>query len=248
MDMITSRQNPHIALLRALGRDGGRRRALGRFVLDGEKLLREAVGAGAAVESVLWTEGTDFPVPCPSQYASPRELVEYASPVIESPGPVFTVRIPEGNGPGPIGRAIVLESVQDPGNVGTVVRTADALGVDTVILTGECADLYSPKTARATMGAVFRQRVLECPLEDLPALLRPEGIPLYGAALDAGAADIRDLDLGRCAVAVGNEGRGLSARLLELCEKKLIIPIAPASESLNAAMAATLIMWEMVRR
>ena len=141
----------------------------------------------------------------------------------------------------------MLENVQDPGNVGTVIRTANAFRIGAVILCGCCADLYAPKTVRATMGAIFRQRVLTAEREELPALLRKNGLPLYGAALSASSQDIHTLDLHRSAVAVGSEGKGLSEELLSLCAKQLIIPMNPDSESLNAAVAASVIMWEMFR-
>jgi TrmH family RNA methyltransferase len=140
---------------------------------------------------------------------------------------------------------IVLENVQDPGNVGTVLRTADAFGMDLVVLCGACADPYNPKTVRASMGAVFRQPVARTDTAGLQALLG--GLPLYGAALAEDAADIRALPKTGLAVAVGNEGGGLTPELLSLCRGTAIIPMRPQTESLNAGVAAAVIMWEMVR-
>ena len=114
----------------------------------------------------------------------------------------------------------------------------------TPILTGGCADLYHPKTVRSTMGAIFRQTVLEIELPRLADFLHDQKLPLYGAALAEDAASIRGMDLRGTALAVGSEGRGLSAELLALCEKKIIIPMRPDSESLNAAVAASVLMWE----
>ena len=135
---------------------------------------------------------------------------------MHSPGPVFTVRIPAMRLPQPLRRVIVLEGVQDPGNVGTVIRTANALGMDAVVLTGACADLYGPKTVRATMGALFRQPVLTCATDELMQLLRANGLKLYGAALTDTAQDLRRVPLTPAAVAIGSEGRGLSAQLLAM--------------------------------
>ncbi len=142
---------------------------------------------------------------------------------------------------------MVLENVQDPGNVGTVLRTAAALGTELVILTGECADPWNPKTVRAAMGALFRQPLLQLSRAELAKRLREWELPLYGAALSPESADVRTVSLHRAAVAVGNEGNGLSEALLDMCEKKIIIPMTPGSESLNAAVAASLLMWEMAR-
>ena len=144
-------------------------------------------------------------------------------------------------------RYMVLDGVQDPGNVGTILRTADAFRADGLFLVNGCADLYNPKTVRATMGAIFRQRVWQMGAEEMKALLRENGLPLYGAALSDRAEDIRRLELRRAAVAVGSEGNGLSRELLAMCDGQMIIPMQPDSESLNAGVAASVIMWEMTR-
>lgn len=249
LERISSRQNAYIRHLRQLGTDGAYRRQQGQFLCDGLKTLREALAFGARVESILWKERAEPPegLDCPAQYLAPAELFDYASPMKNSPGPLFAVAIRGCGKPGRLSCALVLESVQDPGNVGTVIRTANAFGVGAVILTGDCADLYQPKTVRATMGAIFRQPVLCLERGALHALLKEQGLPLYGAALSESAEDIRRLPLRGCAVAVGSEGRGLSPELLALCDGQLIIPMRPDSESLNAAVAASVIMWEMTR-
>ena len=203
---------------------------------------------GAEILSVLWKEGGALSeIDCPVQAVAPAELFDYASAMKNSPGPLFTVRIPDDPEDGEIENAIILENVQDPGNVGTVLRTASAFCIGAVVLTGDCADLYGPKTVRATMGAIFRQRVLRLERDELGAWLEKHGLSLYGAALSKGAQDLRELDLGHAAVAVGSEGRGLSPELLALCRGEVIIPMDARSESLNAAVAAALLMWEMNR-
>ena len=248
MDRITSRKNAFIMQLRALASDAEARREQGAFVCDGLKLLGEAKENGAEILSVLWKEGGALSeIDCPVQAVAPAELFDYASAMKNSPGPLFTVRIPDDPEDGEIENAIILENVQDPGNVGTVLRTASAFSVGAVVLTGDCADLYGPKTVRATMGAIFRQRVLRLERDELPAWLEKHGLPLYGAALSKNARDLRELDLGRAAVAVGSEGQGLSPELLALCRGEVIIPMDARSESLNAAVAAAVLMWEMNR-
>ncbi len=179
------------------------------------------------------------------EWIAPEELFRYVSPLENSPGPLFTVSVPD-NEVRMVRSAIVLENVQDPGNVGTVLRTAAAFGIDAVVLCGDCADIYNPKTVRSTMGAVFRQYVYFCsdPLE----FAKKNGLKLYGAALRAGAADLRQADLSRAAVCIGNEGHGLSGELLDMCDGQLIIPMMPGAESLNAGVAASIAMWEMVRK
>ena len=144
-------------------------------------------------------------------------------------------------------RYVVLDGVQDPGNVGTILRTADAFRADGMFLVNGCADLYNPKTVRATMGAVFRCPVWNCDIPDLRRLLTNSGLPLYGAALRADTVDARTLDYSRCAIAIGSEGKGLSQALLAVCDQTVLIPMSDHCESLNAAMAATVLLWEAAR-
>ena len=249
MEKITSRKNKYISHLRSLGKDGAYRREQGEYLLDGIKLLGEALEKGAEIRSVLWKEQ---PLEQPGleaarQYIADEDLFDYASPMKNSPGPLFTVALPAEPEPEKIDRALVLENVQDPGNVGTVIRTARALGVETVIMLGACADVYSPKCARATMGAIFSQRICHMSLEELRSLADRQALPLYAAALSREAKDLRCLDLRQALVCIGSEGQGLSKELIELCDGELIIPMKPGSESLNAGVAAALVMWEMVR-
>ena len=247
MDTITSRKNAYIVHLRSLSCDAAYRQEKGEYLCDGHKLLTEAIAAGAEISSVLWKDAPMRDLPCKRQFCAPEELFDYASPMKNSPGPLFTVRMPLRQHEDTLRNAIVLENVQDPGNVGTVLRTAAAFGIDAVLLCGDCADLYSPKTVRATMGAIFRQRAFTLSREELTDLLRQSGLPLYGAALSERARDVRKVDITHSAVAVGSEGRGLSEDILALCEEQIIIPMDAHSESLNAAVAASVLMWEMAR-
>ena len=248
MDNITSRKNQYINHVRLLGSDSAYRREKGEFLCDGIKTIREALQFGAEVTSVLWkgrtetVEGLD----CEKQYLVPDELFDYASPMKNSPGPLFTVKERKYDA-GRVKNAIVLETVQDPGNVGTVIRSANAFDIGCVVLTGQCADLYSPKTVRSTMGAIFRQRVIRLDTEELPRWLEENSLVMYGAALSDKAVDARSVELSNAAVAVGSEGQGLSRRLLDMCRGEIIIPMNPESESLNAAVAASVLMWEMYR-
>ena len=249
MERITSRKNAVISRLRTLAKDAAFRRSEGEILCDGAKLLEEALHAGAEVRSVLWKEA---PSPLQSrltpgakEFCCPAELFDYASPMANSPGPLFTVCRREAELRTDAESILVLENVQDPGNVGTVIRTANAFGIDAVLLVGDCADCTSPKTVRATMGAIFRQSVLRMERKEMKAALDARGLRLYGAVLSERAQSICTLDLGRCAVAVGSEGKGLSGELRALCDGEIIIPMNPESESLNAAVAASVLMWEM---
>ncbi len=249
MDNISSRKNAYIAHVRALAADGDYRRERGEYLCDGVKTLLEAIRFGAEISSVLW-KGKPQEVEglcCRAQYVAPAELFDYASTMKNSPGPLFTVRISDARSNERIENAIVLENVQDPGNVGTVIRSANAFRIGAVILVGACADLYNPKTVRATMGAIFRQSVFTLDGDGLRELLGKNALRLYGAALSESAADIRSVPVANSAVAIGSEGRGLSREFLDMCDGEVIIPMNPDSESLNAGAAASVIMWEMAR-
>lgn len=244
---LHSRKNPVVAHLRKLGADRAYRLACGEYLCDGEKLLREALLWNAEITAVVWAGEAAIALDCPAQYTAERELLDYISPLKSAANVLFSVRMKTWDAEAQPGRTLVLETIQDPGNLGTILRTANALGIDTVLLTGDCADVYNPKTIRAGMGAVFRQRWHSMERVALGAYLRAHGLRLYGAALSERSGDIRSADLRSCAVAIGSEGQGLSEPLLSMCEGELIIPMRPQCESLNAAVAAAIVMWELTR-
>ena len=246
MEYLTSRKNNLIAHLRRLGTERDYRRSCGEYLCDGFKLLREAMLWNAEITAVLWSEEPELMPSCAAQYRVPPELLDYVSPLKHAEHVLFSVAIRPWPEHVP-GRTLVLETIQDPGNLGTILRTANALGMDSVILTGECADIYNPKTVRATMGAVFRQPFYEMELVAMRAFLRDHGKCLYGAALSDKANDIRSVNLHDAAVAIGSEGSGLSPAMRALCDGELIIPMREQCESLNAAVAAAIVMWELSR-
>ena len=246
MERLTSRKNPLISHLRRLGADRAYRQEQGEFLCDGEKLLYEALRWGAEITAVLWGYEPTERIACPQQYRAEKDLLDYVSPLKSAASVVFSARMKAWDDGTP-GKTLVLETIQDPGNLGTILRTANALGIDTVLLTGACADVYNPKTIRAGMGAVFRQRWLEMDRTAMKAYLDASGLRLYGAALSERSADIRSFSLENAAVAIGSEGQGLSDKLLSMCAGELIIPMNAQCESLNAAVAAAIIMWELAK-
>ena len=251
-ERITSRRNPLAVRLKRLGTDKKARRAEGRFLCEGVKLVEEALRWGAEVELLAAAEGAALPAGLPPdtrRVELPAELLDYVSTVDTPQGVLALCRTPETAPPAelPPGRYLVLDGVQDPGNVGTIWRTADAFGADAVILVNGCADPFSPKTVRSTMGACFRLPVWESDFDTLAARLKEAGVPLYTTALREDTADVRELDLSRAAVVIGSEGRGVSQQALDLCERTVKIPMRPRCESLNAAVAASVVLWEMAR-
>lgn len=248
MERITSRKNTKIQHLKRLGASKAYRTQCGEFLCDGEKLLSEAISNGIEVISVLYCgEAPEGIAAAQNIYMTQRDIIEYVSPMTSPQNVLFTCRMDAGTFTPQKGeKYIVLEEVQDPGNVGTIMRTARAMGYDCVLLLPGCADIFSPKTIRATMGAVFRQRV--CAIDyDCMDEMKSVGIKIYGAALAPDSRDIRDIDFSSFAVCIGSEGHGLSDALIEKCDEKIIIPMMKECESLNAAMAAGIIMWESVR-
>ena len=259
--VIESKQNTTLRHLARLARDKKYRRGTGEMVCEGEKLLYEALHSGAAVKTVLLCAGTDFGAAARDLIAKAETqgarlfeaapaLFAQASDVETPQGVVFSCAQPHRMAdelPRDLNGAVLLDGVQDPGNLGTILRTADAFALDAVILCEGCADPSAPKVVRATMGAAFRQPVYRMPLEEAAAVLRDRGLPLYAAALEPDSVPCTSLDLHSAAVVIGSEGRGVSARTLELCNRKLIIPMAGRAESLNAGVAASILIWEMTK-
>lgn len=252
MEQVTSRKNPLLMKVRKLAGGSGKvRREEQLYLGDGVKLLEEAVRWKAPLRTVVVSEGVSVPsVPDGVRViAVPEDVMESISPMQTPQGALFLCQLPDTAPPEQLTgqRYLVLDGVQDPGNVGTIWRTADGLGIDGIFLVEGCASPYHPKTVRASMGACFRMPVWECSREELVKLLGRSQLPLYATALREDTIDVREASMTRCAVVVGSEGQGVSQFLLEQSEKTLKIPMQERCESLNAAIAATIILWEMVR-
>ena len=147
-------------------------------------------------------------------------------------------------------RIVLLESVRDPANIGAVIRSAAALGVDRLILSADCADIYHPRAVRASMGALFNQRIDRVEsLPDTVSALREAGRRVFAAALDERAVRLGEFALreGDCVV-IGNEGHGLTAETIQACDHSVMIPMTDRAESFNAAVAASILMWEFSKQ
>ena len=264
MERISSRKNPMAIHLRKLGASRAYRDESGEFLCDGIKLLEDAVRSEAEITAVLTASQIPFPLPFDTRvYYADRGLIDTLSPLKNAQETLFTCKIPKicteeyssfripdsesvGTAQKITGTHILLDGVQDPGNVGTIIRTANAFGIDGVIMTGGCADPYNPKTIRASMGAIFRQSFCNLKLSDLAAM-RDAGVRFIATDLSEDSKDIRDADLRGSVIAIGSEGRGLSDEVLALCDARVTIPITAECESLNAAVAAAILMWETAR-
>ena len=212
---------------------------------DGTKLLAEALRWWDGLDTVLLTQQVEIDLPESVRlvYVS-QEIMEYVSPMQTPQGALFVCRLPEKKTFCPQPAMLLLDGLQDPGNLGTILRTADALNVPVALLEG-CADPYSHKVVRASMGAVFRTPVVQTTWDEAYAACKAAGIPVAVTALSENAEDIRSAQLSKMAVVIGSEGQGVRQQILDTADRQLIIPMNPNCESLNAAVAATIVMWQM---
>lgn len=255
--VITSRKNDAVKRFRELLREKSVRDAQGVFAVEGDHLCGELAKGGFRILTALMTENAAVKYPKTAAALGSagevvvisQEIAEYISDT-KAPQGLFAIAAkPHSDGiPDGAGRLVLLDGVQDPGNVGTILRTAEALGFDGAALSPECADIWSPKTLRASMGSVFR---LPCITGELPGIisgLKENGFLVYGSMLDSSAAKLGELEFPeRAAVVIGSEGAGISSATAKACDQAVYIPISGA-ESLNAGAAAAILLWELSKR
>ncbi len=256
-EKITSRENRIIKLCRKLRSGAKERREEGLFLAEGVRLCRETLEAGLGECTLLATPDAAEKYPWLTDKARltliTPELAGYISDTATPQGVFCLCPLPEEKklSPDPRGRYLLLDNLQDPGNLGTIIRGAEAFGITGLILSRGCPDCFSPKVLRSTMGSIFRQPVYRCgDLAEEVVRMRNTGIQTYAATLNPGAVGVQALENCRegLAVVVGNEGNGVSPQVIDACGAAVYIPMSPAIESLNAAAAATVIMWEMAGR
>ena len=242
---ITARKNPLLQQVRRLITSRKEREQAGLFVADGTKLLQEAVRFYPGLDTVILSDGVVANVPEHVKLIRvPEEVMASISPMETPQGALFLCRLPEKTAFLPKAGMLLLDGIQDPGNIGTILRTADALDIPVALLEG-CADPYSHKVVRASMGAVFRTPVIQTTWEEARAACAQAGIPIAVTALSDQSQDLRSAALNHMAVVIGSEGRGVRQEVLDAADVQLIIPMNPHCESLNAAIAAAIVMWQM---
>ena len=245
---ITARKNPLLQQVKKLLTSRKERETAGLFVADGTKLLQEAVRWYPGLDTVILSDGVEAEVPDHVRVIRvPEDVMASISPMQTPQGALFLCRLPEQKSLVPQPGMLILDGIQDPGNLGTILRTADALEIPVVLLEG-CADPYSHKVVRASMGAVLRNQPVQTTWEQLQAACRNAGILIGVTALSDRAKDLRDADLKQMAVVIGSEGQGVRQEILQSADAELIIPMNARCESLNAAVAATIVMWEMTTK
>ncbi len=241
---ITGRKNAFLQQVRRLVSSRKEREETGLFVADGTKLLCEAVKYWPGLDTVILSDGIEADIPARVKVIRvPEDVMASISPMETPQGALFLCRFPEKTEFAPKPGMLLLDGIQDPGNLGTILRTADALNVPVALLEG-CADPYSHKVVRASMGAVFRVPPVKTTWQAAKTACAEAGIPIGVTALSDRAKDLRDADLKRMAVVIGSEGQGARKEILDSADAELIIPMNPHCESLNAAVAATIVMWE----
>ena len=244
-EYISSRKNPLLQQVKRLLSSRKEREKAGLFVADGTKLLEEAVKHYPGLHTVILSEGVEANIPEGVRMVRvPEDVMASISPMEAPQGALFLCRLPEKTEFIPKPGMLLLDGIQDPGNIGTILRTADALEIPVVLLEG-CADPYSHKVVRASMGAAFRTPIVQGTWAQVQAACKAAGIPIAVTALSDRARDIREADLAKMAVVIGSEGRGVRREVLESADAELIIPMNPRCESLNAAIAAAICMWQM---
>lgn len=256
--VITAKNNPKIKDVKALLTSSKERKTQGVFVLEGVRLCLDAAKSGCEILSVFCTEN------CAIKYADEInelrknvkdfytvsvDVLKSISDTVTPQGVVCTVKIRENEFEYEKGKKYVaLDTIQNPDNLGAISRTAEALGVDGLVIFGGC-DIYNPKALRASMGSLLRLPVKLCEsLENEIEVCEKRGIRTYATVPDRTAQSITDVDFSAGAMCIiGNEGNGVSKEIIEKCSCRITAKMAGRAESLNAAAAASIVMWELVK-
>ncbi len=260
---ITSRDNRLIKEYRRLSEEARFRRESGRFAVEGARLCADAAQTGVVIPAAFFTararelyaeQTAAVAAVAEAVYEIPEALSRYLADT-NSPQGVFCIAVmpehPRAASELPAeGRFAALEMIQDPGNLGTMIRTAEAFGLSGLLLSDGCCDPYSPKVLRASMGGVFRLPLYAAGdlTETLPQLAS-QGWHPAACVVDATAQAVQAARLSeRVIPIIGNEGNGLRTQTVAACPQRITIPMAGRAESLNASMAAGILFWEMVRK
>ncbi|MBE6801078.1 MAG: RNA methyltransferase [Ruminococcaceae bacterium] len=261
MEKITSKANDRIKFAVKIRESSSLRKQENLFFAEGARLCFDAASSGVIIAEMYVTEKAlnkyaDYVRLVEEKaercFVVSEEVAEKLSDTKNSQG-VFCLckMLDKSTNIGKIkynGKYIALESVSNPANFGAVVRTAEAVGLDGVIVSGGC-DIYNPKSQRAAMGSLFRLNVVES--ENLPETLKAlaeNGMSVLAGVPDSNAEKITEVDMNGGVVAViGNEGNGITEETCAVATKLVTIPMKGRAESLNAAAAASIIIWEMMR-
>lgn len=264
--LITSRDNHLVRKVKQLLADSKARRAEGMFAIEGARLSADAARSQIKIRYGLYTAAAavtyeayfnELRTACPEVYeiTAPlaRMIGDTASPqglfcvcdLLDNRTGLDTIIKNPSTGYG----CLAMENIQDPANMGAIIRTAEALGLNGLLLSAGCCDIYNPKVLRGSMGGVFRMPLTV--VEDMAAAvteIQAQGIDCWACVVDKDAVPLTEAGLkSNCICVIGNEGNGLRAETTAACAHRLTIPMGGRAESLNASMAAGIVMWEMVK-
>ena len=245
--LIQSTRNPTVKLVRSLLTKKGRRET-GLHLIEGERLVAEAVSSGVEIDSLFVEEGRE-PVYCPngSVYQVTRHVLESMTDTDNPQSVCAAVKTPDIKLPDeyPEGFIVALDCVQDPGNMGTIIRTADAMGAAGLLLSSGCADPFGPKVLRSTMGSIYHLPIWQGELAAELVNLNSDDFRLICGHLAGN--EILPEPGRRCVLIIGNEGNGVSDAVAALCDKYRL-PMFGRAESLNASVAAGIMMYEIAKK
>ncbi len=250
MERIISANNNKIKEIAAL-KDSAKRKKAGLIIVEGQKLISELLRCGifpvccfVKDESVLPKELEHFPV-----YQVSDTVMKKISALTTPQSIIAIAKEPTPNTKTNDDFILALDGIQDPSNMGAIIRSAEAFGVKTVVAGSGCCDVYSQKTLRGAMGSIFRLNIISCPLVEYLKQKRIEGYDIIGTGLDKSFKTVDKLKQSeKKVVVIGNEGRGISDSVKAVCDFGMYIPMSGQNESLNAAVAASIIMWENKRQ
>ena len=245
---ITSTDNARVKYLNSLKKRSVRDKEKCVF-LEGEKLCRDSARFGAELLSVFVSESYNGEIPPCKEAFELTERVFLKAAETETPqGIIAIAKMPHFSIEDIKENAVILcDNVRDPGNMGTIIRTAHAVGAS-LALFGNCVDIYNLKTVRASMGSVFAVKSVRCDAEDIKNL-KERGYKLYSGILHKESKSLYDTDLqGRAILAVGNEANGIGSEITELSDAFVTIPMPGGAESLNAAVSASVMLYEHLRQ
>ena len=258
---ITSKDNDIIKYTAKLVKNSSYRKSEARFTAEGVRVCADGVLSGFSPEMFIFTNNakTKYPEDFKRIAEKSKSLYEISADVFskisdtKSPQGFFCVynMLDKPKFPYRInkrGNYLALECVQDPSNVGTILRTAEALGIEGIIMSGHCCDAYSPKVVRGSMGAVFRLPIMIT--EDFTSYiskLSESGVETFASVPSVDAESITDIKFDGGVMLIGNEGNGLSEKTISVCKRKITIRMKGRAESLNAAAAGAVLIWEMMR-
>lgn len=241
--LITSLDNERIKGYIKL-KDRKYRKKTNTYIIEGRHLVLEAYKSGKIIELILEKDEV-LPLDLPIVYVT-NEIISRISEM-ETPSTIMALCRMDESSEVKGDKILMLDGVQDPGNLGTIIRSALAFNVDTIVLSLECVDLYNPKVIRSTQGMIFNMNIVRCDLEPIIENLKQQEVPIYGTRVEYGldVTTLKEKDRKRYGLIMGNEGQGVRNEILEMCDKYIFIDMNDKVESLNVAVATSIILYEL---